>query len=429
MRFNHLEAQRFKILGVWVKQFFYFMIKKDSELKSKSEMDKLLDSTESASIPKTGDLVEGTVISLSKSEVRLDIAGLTTGIIRGRELFDESGEYFDLKIGDKAQATVLELENENGELEMSFRRAGHFKAWDKLNELKKTGEIVKVKVTEANKGGLMIRLGQIPGFLPVSQLTVDHYPRVDGGDRGKILELLKKYIGQMFEVKAVTVDEASEKLIVSERAAWEEQQKGRLDKYQVGSIVEGDISGVVDFGCFVKFDDGLEGLVHISELAWQRIDDPREVVKVGQRVKAKIINVEGSKISLSLRRLLDDPWKSVKDKYKIGDKVKGKVLKVNPFGLFVELDDQIHGLAHISELSDKSIQDAAQVAKPGDTLEFKIISIDPQEHRLGLSIKSLAEKSKKYESSDKKDKVEVSQEEKNHNWKEDETVEKTTKID
>ncbi len=385
---------------------------KDTRLNIKPEMEKLLDSTEAANIPKIGDLVEGEVISVSKSEVRLDISGLATGIIRGRELFDESGEYLDLKIGDKVQATVLELENENGELELSFRRAGHFKAWDKLNELNKTGEIVKVKITEANKGGLMIRLGQISGFLPVSQLTVDHYPRVEGGDKGKILELLKKYIGQMFEVKVTTVDEANEKLIVSERAAWEEQQKGRLDKYKVGTIVEGDVSGVVDFGCFVKFDDGLEGLVHISELAWQRIDDPREVVKVGQRVKAKIINVEGSKISLSLRRLIDDPWKKVKDKYKVGDKVKGKVLKVNPFGLFVELDDEIHGLAHISELSEKSIQDASQVAKLGDSLEFKIISIDPQEHRLGLSIKALSEKSKKSEISDKKNKGEENKEKK-----------------
>ncbi|MFA4937219.1 MAG: S1 RNA-binding domain-containing protein [Patescibacteria group bacterium] len=369
-------------------------------------MDKLLESAEVAGIPKVGDLVEGKIIAISKSEVRLDIDGLTTGIIRSRELFDESGEYTTLKLGDKVQATVLESENENGEMELSFRRAGHQKAWDKLEDLKSQSGIVIVKVVDANKGGLMVKLGHMPGFLPVSQLTVEHYPRVEGGDKGRILELLKKFIGQNFEVKIITVDEADEKLIVSERAAWEEQQKGKLDKYQPGAVVEGEVSGVVDFGCFVKFDDGLEGLVHISELAWQRIDNPSEVVKVGQRVKAKIINVEGSKISLSLRRLMDDPWKKVQEKYKVGTKVKGKVLKVNPFGLFVELDEEIHGLAHISELSDKPIQDAAQVAKIGEVIDFRVISLDPQEHRLGLSIKALTEKPKHHKEEKEKTKVE-----------------------
>lgn len=358
-----------------------------------SVMEKLIDSS-NVTIPKAGDMVEGEVVSISKSEVRLDIAGLTTGIVRSRELFDESGDYTSLKVGDKVQATVVEMENENGEMELSFRRAGHRKAWDNLEDLKSQGGIVKVKVVDANKGGLMVKLGQVPGFLPVSQLTVEHYPRVEGGDRSRILEMLKKFINQQLEVKIITVDEDDEKLIVSERAAWEEQQQGRLDKYKPGSVVEGVVSGIVDFGCFVKFDDGLEGLVHISELAWQRIDDPREVVELGQKVKAKIINLEGSKISLSLRRLIDDPWKNVKDKYQVGEMVKGKVLKVNPFGLFVELDPEIHGLAHISELSDKPVQDATTVAKPGDELSFKVISIDPHEHRLGLSLKALSEKPK-----------------------------------
>ncbi|MFH1867071.1 MAG: S1 RNA-binding domain-containing protein [Patescibacteria group bacterium] len=370
----------------------------------KSSMEKLLETSTMVGIPKVGDLVEGKVISVSKSEVRLDISGLTTGIVRSRELFDESGEYTGIKVDDLVQATVIELENENGEMELSLRRAGHRKAWDKLEDLRGKGGIVKVKIVDANKGGLMVKLGQVPGFLPVSQLTVEHYPRVEGGDKGRILELLKKFIGEFFEVKIITVDEVEEKLIVSERAAWEEQQHGKIEKYKAGAEVEGVVSGVVDFGCFVKFDDGLEGLVHISELAWQRIDNPHEVVKVGQRVKAKIINVEGSKISLSLRRLLDDPWKQVKEKYKVGDKVKGKVLKVNPFGLFVELDDEIHGLAHISELSDKPIQDASQVAKADDKIDFKIISIDPHDHRLGLSIKALKAKPRVKKTEDKESK-------------------------
>lgn len=358
-----------------------------------SAMQELLKDNFGTQIPKVGDLIEGSIIAVGKREVKMDIPGFTTGVIRGRELFDESGEYTNLKTGDMAIATVLEIENENGEMELSFRHAGHQKAWGKLEDLKKQADIVYVKVVDANKGGLMVKLGEVEGFLPVSQLAVEHYPRVEGGDKGRILELLKKFVGEEMEVKVITVDEQDEKLIVSERAAWEEKQKDKLDKYHVGDVVEGKISGVVDFGCFLEFGVGLEGLVHISELAWQRIDDPREVVQVGQPAKAKIINIDGSKISLSFRRLIDDPWKNVSDKYKVDQVVKGKVIKVNPFGLFVELDPEIHGLCHVSEITNDTNKDASDFAKPGDTKEFKIISMDPKEHRLGLSIKAINEKS------------------------------------
>ncbi|MBU1038881.1 S1 RNA-binding domain-containing protein [Patescibacteria group bacterium] len=354
-----------------------------------SAMQALLNSPEGATVPKVGDLVQGQIITLGKREVKLDLPGFTTGVIRGRELFDESGDYSDLKIHDQVTATVLELENETGEMELSFRQAGHQKAWGNLEDLKKSGEVIEVKVIDANKGGLMVKLGQIDGFLPVSQLAVEHYPRVEGGDKSRILELLKKFIGEMLEAKVITVNEENDKLIVSERAAWEEKQKDKLDKYQVGDIIEGKISGVVDFGCFVEFGQGLEGLVHISELAWQRIDDPREVVKVSQEVKAKIINIDGSKISLSFRRLMDDPWKSVAEKYKVENIVQGKVIKLNPFGVFVELDPEIHGLCHVSEVSAKNIKDPSEIVTIGETREFKIISMDPKEHRLGLSIKAL----------------------------------------
>ena len=363
---------------------------KKFEPTSGSTMQLLLDSTTAANVPKVGDLIEAVVITIGKREVKLDIAGFTTGVVRGRELFDESGDYSELKVGDKVLATVLELENENGEIELSFRHAGHQKAWGNLEDLRRANEIVQVKVVDANKGGLMIRLGRVDGFLPVSQLSVEHYPRVDGGDKNRILELLKKFTGETLEVKVITVNDQDEKLIVSERAAWEEKQKDKLDKYHVGDTIEGKVSGVVDFGCFVEFGHGLEGLVHISELAWQRIDDPHEVVKIGQNAKAKIINVEGSKISLSFRRLMDDPWKTVAEKYKVDSIVTGKIIKINPFGLFIELDPEIHGLCHISELSYKPVKDPLDIAQPGETREFRIISMDPQEHRLGLSIKALA---------------------------------------
>jgi ribosomal protein S1 len=358
-----------------------------------SEFKKLLAEGDFFKIPNTGDLVKGKIIDISRSEIRLDVEGLTTGVVRGREFYNESSDYSDLKVGDEVEATVLELENENGEMELSFRFAGQQKAWTGLFDLQKSGDIVKATIVDANKGGLMVRVGKLPGFLPVSQLMPEHYPRVPGGDKSKILDRLKEYIGSDFEVKIIDVNEAEEKLIVSEKASWEEKQKEVIASYKVGDTVEGKVTAVTDFGVFVEFgDDKLEGLVHISELAWQRIDNPSDIVSVGDTIKAEIINVEGSKIFLSMKKLKQDPWHDVSEKYAVGQLVKGKVLKVNPFGLFVELDRDIHGLAHISELSDKNIADANEIAKPGDEVEFRILSLDPKNHRLGLSLKAVKEK-------------------------------------
>lgn len=331
-------------------------------------------------------MVRGKVLSISKNEVHLDIEGLTTGIVRGEELCNESSDYADLKPGDETEATVLDLENEKGEMELSFRFAGHKKIWDKLNETLKSGEIVNATVTDANKGGLMVNVNKIMGFLPVSQLAPEHYPRIPGGEKAKILEKLRQFAGLVLEVKIIDANGEEEKLIVSEKAAWEERQKNIISSYKVGDTVEGTISALANFGAFVKFEN-LEGLVHISEIAWQRIEHPEDIVKIGEKIKAEIIGVEGSKIFLSMKKLVDDPWKKIAEKYKIGQIVPGKVLKINPFGLFVELDPEIHGLAHISALSEKPIQSPSEVANIGDTLDFKIISIEPIDHRLGLSLK------------------------------------------
>jgi small subunit ribosomal protein S1 len=365
---------------------------KDENKNEKQTMEALLADDTFLKIPKVGDVVKGKVLTASKNEVHLDVMGFRTGVVRGRELCDESSDYANLKPGDEIEATVMELENEKGEVELSFRFAGHKKVWDKLAETQKSGEIITATVVDANKGGLMMNVNKIIGFLPVSQLAPEHYPRVPGGEKNKILEKLKTYVGIQMEVKIIDVGEQDDKLIVSEKAAWEEKQKNIISAYKVGDIVEGTVSALADFGVFVKFDN-LEGLVHISELAWQRIDHPQDVVKVGQTIKAEIIGVEGSKIFLSMKKLIDDPWKLIGDKYKVGQVVEGKVLKINPFGLFVELDPEIHGLAHISELSNKQIQSPTEVASIGDTLKFKIISIEPVDHRLGLSLKGAKEKS------------------------------------
>ncbi|TSC95709.1 MAG: RNA binding S1 protein [Parcubacteria group bacterium Athens1014_10] len=353
------------------------------------EMEKILKSKECKPIPAVGDLIEGNIINLSKNEVHVDIEGLTTGVIRGPELFDELGEYKNIKMGDKILTTILELENEKGEMELSLKEASHKKAWENLSEIMKKGEITEVKVSDANKGGLIVKLGQIVSFLPTSQLSPQYYPRVEDGNKNKILEKLKALVNKTLKVKIIGVDEKENKLIVSEKEVWKEKQKNTLENYKIGDVVEGTVSGIIDFGIFVKFGKNLEGLIHISELGWQRISHPKNLFKDGDKVKAKIIDIEGEKISLSIKQLILDPWKKAVEKYKEGDVVKGKVLKVNPFGLFVELDEFIHGLAHISELSNKVIKNPNEIAKKGDVLDFKILSIESGDHRLGLSLKAL----------------------------------------
>lgn len=340
-------------------------------------------------VPQIGQIISGTVISASKKEVLVDLPGYGVGIVRGPQLYREAAEYANLKPGETIEATVVEPESDNGNVELSFRYAGHQKVWDSLAKLRDESTILPADIVEANRGGLMIKLNKIPGFLPVSQLSPEHYPRVPGGDKNKILEKLKSYVGTKMDVKVITLNPDEEKLIVSEKAAWEEQQHSTLSKYQPGDIVEGTVTAITDFGAFVEFGEKLEGLVHISELAWQRIDHPRDVVVVGQAVRAKILNIQGSKIFLSMKSLIDDPWKNVAEKYQAGQIVSGKVLKINPFGLFVELDKEIHGLAHVSELSDKPLNDVSEIAKPGDTLDFRIVSVEPEQHRLGLSIKQV----------------------------------------
>jgi small subunit ribosomal protein S1 len=338
-------------------------------------------------IPQVGDIVIGAVLSSSKAEVRLDIGGITIGVVRGRELYHEADEYANLKPGDEIEATVVEEENENGELELSFRRAGEEKAWSTLFDAYENKKIIKVKITDANKGGLLASYRQISGFLPVSQLAPENYPRVSGGDKGKILSKLKSYIGNEFEVKVMNLDRKEEKVIVSEKDAWQEKQKDVIIKHKIGNVVEGEITAITDFGVFVSFGENLEGLIHISELAWQRIDDPADLFKVGDKIKAEIISIDGSKIFLSAKKLLGDPWKDVAKKYKEGQVVAGTILKINPFGLFVELDRDIHGLAHITQLGLASGQKITDGFKAGEKREFTIVSIEPKEHRLGLVVK------------------------------------------
>ncbi len=345
---------------------------------------------------KPADMVEGKIISVSKNEVYIDLAGYGIGVVRGRELYDDQATLNSLKPGDAITASVVETENREGNVELSLRVAGQERVWSKLRELMESKEIVATKILAANKGGLMIELNNVTGFLPVSQLSLEHYPRVEEGDKNKILSVLNSYVGQSFSVQVITADSEEEKLIVSEKAVHEEEMHGKLSQLKIGDTVTGQITGVVDFGVFVKFGE-LEGLVHISELAWQRIENPKDLFKVGDTVKAKIIAIEKGRVSLSIKQLQTDPWLDAVKKYQIGQVVKGTVSKIMPFGVFVELDKDIQGLAHLVELSHDTVKAAEDIVKEGEEREFKVISIEPAEHRLGLSIKQLTEAPKKAE--------------------------------
>lgn len=346
----------------------------------------IMSAGDTVKVPRIGDVVTGTVVSVSKHEVHLDIEGFGLGVVRGHELLDESGLHGALKIGENAEATVLDLENEKGELELSFRLAGHKKAWQDLDAMRRSGDVIEVTVTDANRGGLIVRVGKVEGFLPVSQMLPERYPRVEGGDKNKILEKLRSFIGSNVPVRVIDSYERDGRLIVSEKAAREEKQKEKLAQYQVDSTIEGTVAGLVDFGAFVRFGDDLEGLIHISEIDWKRIGHPKDVLTVGEKVQAKVIGISGGRVSLSRKALLPNPWEQYRADFKVGDLVEGKVSSVNRFGAFVEVRPGLLGLVHISELGDAIDPEHPFDKFPaGSSHTWRILAFEPERQRLALS--------------------------------------------
>jgi len=332
--------------------------------------------------PRVGEIVEGKIIQKGRSAVFLDLGAIGTGIIYGREFQEAKDTLKNLKIGDKIFAKIIDLENEEGYIELSISEASQELAWEGLKKMKEEKETISVKIVGANKGGLLSEVSGISAFLPFSQLSPEHYPRVENADKSKILKELQKFIGKELKVKIFDLDPREEKLILSERAKKTEEVKEILKNYKVGEVVEGEITGITDFGAFVKFGEKLEGLIHISELDWKIIEDPSEIVKVGDKIQAKIIDLTNDRVSLSLKALKKDPWLEIEKKYKKGDVIKGKITKFNPFGAFVEISAQIQGLCHISEFGSQKKME--EVLKIGQKYDFQILSIEPKEHRLTL---------------------------------------------
>jgi len=340
-------------------------------------------------------------LAIGGNRIWVDVAGQSLGFIPEKEITTKTG----LKIGDKVYSTVLSMEDEDGNVVLSMKRADREKYWQDMEEAYNKTEPVTVKITDANKGGLMTDIGGIMGFLPVSQLAPVHYPRVSGGDKDEILNRLRKFIGQDFIVKVITCEKDTGKLIFSEKAVKAEEVKAKIDKFQVSDKVKGRITGIVHFGLFVSIDPEIEALVHISEVSWSHVDDLHKLFKVGDEIETEVISVDDGRVSLSIKRLLPDPWVKAASKYKVGDVVEGEVTKKTPYGAFVALDEEISGLFYNTKLlfQDTSGEENHSVDL-GKKYTFKITSIEPENHRLGLSMdiegKKGSDKAEKAEDAD-----------------------------
>lgn len=379
-------------------------------------MDDLLENYQTPYTFAIGDMIEGTIINKKKNCILIDINGALTGIISGKETKDALNTAKKAEIGDIIAAVVIGAENDEGYIPLSLKESGHIKSWDKLLKIYESKETMKIKAKEANKGGLLIELDGITGFLPVSQLAPLHYPRVDDADTSKILQKLQKLISIEFDVKIIAIEKDTGKLIFSEKEVFKCERDKELKKLKIGEKIKGRISGVVKFGLFVTFN-GLEGLVHISEIEWGHVTNPENYGKIGQEVEALVIGIDNEKISLSIKQLTSDPWMEAAEKIKLGQIIKGKINRITDFGAFIPLNDQINGLIHLSEIfkqdgsAAKNIND---VLKVGDEVETRVIAIDPKDHRIGLSMKLEADekKSKKKDENEEENEDEESKEEK-----------------
>lgn len=335
-----------------------------------------------------GELIEGTVIFKGKNRMLIDLAGVATGIVSGRELRDSMNTYRELEEGVTVAALVLEEENDEGMVVLSLRMASQQKAWSRFHKLVEDDKTMKFTAQEANKGGLLANIDGIRTFLPVSQLAPSNYPRVNNADSTEIISRLAKFIGHTFMVKIITLDETAGKIVVSEREAMAEERSKALEGLAIGSSKDGLVSGIVKFGIFVAFD-GLEGLVHISEIAWGHVKNPSEFAQIGDRVKVKIIGIDGEKLSLSIKQLTRDPWEEIAERYPVGKEVEGSVVRFADYGAFLALEKDITGLVHLSELAHEKVTDPSQALKIGQKVKAQVINIDIDERRIGLSIKAL----------------------------------------
>lgn len=336
--------------------------------------------------PKEGQLVDGTVSAIGRARVYVDLPPFGTGLIYGREYMNARDILRKVSVGDAIAAKVVMPENEDGYIELSLKEARQALIWADAEEAVKRGTVMSLLVKEANKGGLIIEWQGIQGFLPASQLSADNYPRVADGDKDKILTALNDLVGKHLSVVMITADQKEHKLIFSEKGLQEKEEKEeKVGKYEVGDVLTGEVTGAVDFGIFVKVEQGLEGLVHISELDWGLVEDTRALYKVGDQVKVKVIEVKDDKISLSIKQLKENPWMEAAKKYKKDQVVDAVVIKYNKHGALASIEEGVAGLVHISEFEKE--ENLKSTLSLGNVYKFKITLFEPSEQRMTLSYK------------------------------------------
>ena len=336
--------------------------------------------------PKDGDLVEGKVSAIGRARVYVEVLPYGTGLIFGREFMNARDILRKVSVGDTIAAKVVHPGNEDGYIELSLKEARQALIWSDAEEAAKKQTILFLPVKEANKGGLIIEWQGVQGFLPASQLSSEHYPRVEDGDKDKILSALNDLIGKSLSVIIITADQKEGKLIFSEKGPQEKEEKEeKVSRYSVGDTLSGVITGAVDFGVFVKLEEGLEGLVHISELDWGLVDDTRSRFKVGDPVKVKVIEVKDDKISLSIKQLKENPWVQAGKKYQKDQEVPGVIIKYNKHGALASIEEGVAGLVHISEFTSE--EELRNTLSLGQSYNFTITLFEPKDQRMTLSFK------------------------------------------
>lgn len=344
-------------------------------------MDELLSTSDIQQL-KTGDVAEGTVLSVKKHEAWIDLGPNGVGVVMRREI----GYGTNLEKGQKVTLSVIEPEMDEGYALLSMKRAAKDRGWEELERIHESKDTVEVFPYDANRGGLLIEMEGIRGFMPVSQLSADNYPRVSGADKDEIMQKLTSLIKKPLKVRILDVSRKENKLIFSEKEAIKDDMQARFSELSEGDVVEGVVTGVIDFGAFVNVD-GIEGLIHISEISWERVEDPKKYVKNGDKVKAKIIAIDKDRLSLSLKQMQEDPWLSEVKDFKKGSLVEGRVTRITPFGAFVQLSPSVEALVHVSEMSNDEGTDPEKVFNVNETKQFKVIEIDKDNRKIALSLK------------------------------------------
>lgn len=371
-------------------------------------MTELLDAEDFSDFqPKSGEIRDGIIVSISSTEILVDIGAKSEGVISGRELERLSSEVQDLKPGDSVVTYVVRPEDRDGNIVLSLARAQQERDWRRAEELLQSQDVFEGVVSGFNRGGVIVKLGKVRGFVPSSQLVSSHRGSADqGAERPpervqaqsdeEAAQWWAGLVGTKLRLKVVELDRRRNRLILSERQAmrdWRKVQKQRLlEDLKKGDHLEGRVSSLASFGAFVDLG-GADGLIHLSELSWGRINHPSEVLQVGQEVQVEVINIDRDRkrIGLSLRRLQPEPWSVVHEKYAVGQLVDGTITKLADFGAFARIDNEIEGLIHISEISDQRIAHPREVVKEGDNYTLRIIRIEPQRRRIGLSLKRVSD--------------------------------------